>query len=80
MGYAHIWPGRGDLRQREFCSVRLARKYQKIIRRSWLVIRIPNAMTADLCNLMECKHDHPRRVAMAILREGVKRRLQRNGR
>lgn len=51
----------------------LPRKYQKIIHRSWLVIRIPDKMTADLCGLIECKHDHPRRVAMDILRRGIER-------
>ena len=54
----------------------LPRKYQKIICRSWLVIRIPNKMTADLCGLMECKHDHPRRIVMDILRTGIKRRMK----
>ncbi len=72
-----ILPDEGVVRQRKLDSMSLARKYQKIIHRSWLVIRIPNAMTADLCNLMECKHDHPRRVAMAILREGIKRKIRR---
>ena len=55
----------------------LPRKYQKIIHRMYLVIRVPDSVTADLCNLMECKHDHPRRVAMHFIREGIKRAQKR---
>ena len=51
----------------------LPRIYQKIIGRTWLVIRIPDKVTAELCELMECEHDHPRRIAMHFIREGIKR-------
>jgi hypothetical protein len=53
--------------------MRLARKYQRIIHRSVLVIRIPNAMVPDLCDMMECRHDHPRRIAMDMIRKGIAR-------
>lgn len=52
---------------------RLPLKYQRILHRSCLVIRIPNGMVPALCDLMECKHDHPRRIAMQFIRDGIKR-------
>lgn len=56
---------------------KLPLKYQRIINRSCLVIRIPNALVPDLCNLMECRHDSPRRVAMSFIRDGIKRAQKR---
>ena len=43
-----------------------------------MLIRIPDRMTADLCELMECRHDSPRRIAMDILRTGLRRRMKRH--
>lgn len=50
---------------------------RKLIGRTWLVIRIPDAMAEQLCLLVECQHDHPRRVAYDILRKGIAARLRR---
>ena len=50
---------------------------RKLIRRAWLVIRIPDKMAEQLCQLTECEHDHPRRVAYDILRKGIDARLKR---
>ena len=55
----------------------LPKKYQRIIGRMCLVIRIPNGMVPDLCDLIECKHDHPRRVAMQFIRDGIARAKRR---
>lgn len=50
---------------------KLASKWQKIIHRRYLVIRIPDAMVPDLCKMMECKHDSPRRIVMDFVRKGI---------
>lgn len=55
----------------------LPKKYQHIIKRMCLVIRIPNAMVPDLCDLMECKHDHQRRIVMQFICEGIERAKRR---
>jgi hypothetical protein len=51
----------------------LAEKYVKILRRRYLVIRIPNELVPQLCNLMECRHDHPRRIVMGFIYDGLRR-------
>ena len=48
-------------------------KYKRILHRQYMVIRIPNELVPALCDLMECKHDNPKRVAMQFIRDGIKR-------
>jgi hypothetical protein len=57
--------------------VSLSAKHRRLLGRRNLTVRIPDSMVPELCALMECRHDHPRRIVMEFIEQGLKRARRR---